>query len=412
MEYGLIGEYLGHSYSPEIHAKIGDYAYTLQELTPAEVGPFLEKKDFLGINVTIPYKETVLPYLDDISPAARLIGAVNTIVNRKGKLYGDNTDFFGMQELFRHGGINPQGKYALILGTGGTAKTAHAVLKSLGAKSIVHVSRQAQSGAVTYAEAPVLQKDAQIIVNTTPVGMYPAVEGCPLDLSLFPEVEGVVDAVYTPLRTNLVLDAQAKGILAEGGLYMLAAQAVAAASLFQNQPLDQSRMETAYAQVWREKVNIVLLGMPSAGKTTVGKALAKLSGKAFIDTDQLIVERLGCSIGEYFAQAGEEAFRQVEAEVVAEAAKERGAVIATGGGVVLRPENLRALQRNGKTVFLDRPLEKLLPTPDRPLALNREALTQRYQERYPLYCQAGEWHVPSVQEPKVVAETIWKEIAP
>ena len=313
MQYGLIGEHLTHSYSREIHGKIADYAYELCELRPEELEPFFQKRDFLGINVTIPYKQSVISYLDSISETAQRIGAVNTIVNRGGKLHGDNTDFAGMKALVRYAGIEIAGRKVLILGTGGTSKTAHVVAESLGADSIVHVSRSRRGDAVTYAEAVQQHGDAHIIINTTPVGMYPNTVEVPIDLSHFAALEGVLDAVYHPLRSGLVLDGLSRGIPACGGLYMLVAQAVFASAAFLGKEPDLSLIDEIFRAIRLEKQNVVLIGMPSAGKTTVGSHLAKLTGKAFLDTDQIIVSHIGGTIREYFAAHGEDALLRPEA---------------------------------------------------------------------------------------------------
>ena len=409
MQYGLIGEHLSHSYSCEIHAKIADYRYELCELRPEEVGPFLERRAFRAINVTIPYKQTVIPYLDEISPEAERIGAVNTIVNRDGRLYGHNTDFAGMAALVRHAGIEVRGRKVLILGTGGTSRTAAAVMESLGAGQVLRVSRRDGTDTVRYEDAARLHADAQIIVNTTPVGMYPKDEGCPIDPALFPQLRGVLDAIYHPLRTNLVLDAQERGLPAEGGLYMLAAQAVYASAAFLGREPDPALIDTAFRAVRSGKRNLVLTGMPSAGKTTVGRALAALTGREFVDTDAEIVGRIGMPIADYFARAGEPAFRAVEREVIAEQSRRDGIVLATGGGSVLDGRNVRALRRNGLVVFLDRSPDKLTATSDRPLSSDPEALRRLYRERYALYCRAADLHLSADGRPEEIALAIQKE---
>ncbi len=382
MKYGLIGEKLGHSFSKEIHAKIADYSYELLELAPEEVAPFLQKRDFLAINVTIPYKETVMPYLDEISEDAKKIGAVNTIVHRDGKLYGYNTDYYGAEMLIKSAALDPKGKKVLILGTGGTCKTLSAVVQDMGAREIIKVSRR--SG-VTYEEAYAHHTDAEIVINTTPVGMFPHSENCPIDLSVFENLEGVVDVIYNPLRTRFVQKATEMGKKAVGGLLMLAAQAVYASALFLGKDRDDSLCEKAYRAVLREKQNVVLVGMPSSGKSTVGRAL----GGEFFDSDEEIVKMSGKSIPEIFASEGEAAFRDREEETIKILSAKSGVVIATGGGAILREENLRALRSNGVIYFLDRPLEKLTPTGDRPLSSDYEALKKRFEERYPLYLAAG-----------------------
>mgnify|MGYP004511041663 FL=1 len=409
MKCGLIGRKLGHSYSCQIHHAIADYSYDLWELEPEQLAPFLQKGDFAGVNVTIPYKQQVIPYLDDLSDTARAIGAVNTIVNRSGRLYGDNTDLAGMIALIRRLGLELHGKKVLILGTGGTSKTARAAAQQLGAAEVYRLSRSGREDAVTYEEARRLHGDAAVLINTTPCGMYPAVEDCPLDPADFPRLEGVVDAVYNPLCTNLVLAARERGIPAQGGLYMLAAQAVYAGALFRGCQAAQADIDLAYRTVLRQVENIVLIGMPSAGKTTVGQLLARRTGKKFTDTDTLAEQRIGMTIADYFRTSGEEAFRAREQETVAEVSAAGGQIIATGGGAILRRENLTALRRNGLLVFLDRPIEQLTATVDRPLASDREALRRRYEERYALYCAAADVYIKNDGSPEEAADQIERQ---
>ncbi len=387
MEYGCIGAKLSHSFSKEIHARLASYRYDLVELAPEELAAFMQAKDFRAINVTIPYKQDVIPYLYEISPEAKSIGAVNTIVNRDGRLYGYNTDFFGiLSAMHRMGFPSLEGKKVLILGTGGTSRTAAAVAAHLGAKAVIKVSRTAKEGAVTYEEAARLHGDAEILFNTSPSGMYPHAEDTPLlSLADFPQAKGVFDAVYNPLRTNFILEAEARGIAAIGGLYMLVAQAFRAVEIFLDTTLSPALMESTYHAVMGEKQNTVLIGMPACGKTTVGRALAEKQGRKFLDLDEYIVKKTGKTIPSIFAALGEEGFRAIESEAIADVATENGLVIATGGGAVLRKENVRRLKQNGRLYFLDRPVEALLPTPDRPTASSPEAILARYQERYPIY---------------------------
>lgn len=410
MKYGLIGEHLTHSYSCEIHAQIADYEYELHELAPSELGGFLTKREFNAINVTIPYKQDVIPYLDGISDTAKRIGAVNTIVNRGGKLYGDNTDFAGMLALAKHIGVDMKGKKVLILGTGGASKTGHALAEYMGAESVYYVSRSGKNGSITYEQAVSEHSDAQVIINATPVGMFPKQGGRPIDISAFPKLEGVLDAIYNPLRTNLILDAQERGIPAEGGLYMLSAQAVHAAAVFQDIPLDESLVDKAFKSVKNDKQNIVLIGMPSSGKTTVGRILAEKCGKELADTDEYIVKKIGMPIADFFAKHGEAEFRKIEKETVAGLASTGGKIIATGGGAVLDAENVRALKQNGVLVFLDRRPENLIATDDRPLASRRSALEKLYAERYDIYCAAAEVHIDANTTPGAEADVILKEL--
>ena len=385
MKYGLIGEKLGHSFSKVIHGKIGDYEYEPRELSPAEVEGFIKAADFKGINVTIPYKQTVIPFLYEVSDRAKKIGAVNTIVNKDGKLYGDNTDYLGMTALVKRVVDDLPGKKVLILGSGGTSKTAFAVATDLGAGEVYRVSRSAKDGSITYEEAYEKHADADLIINTTPVGMFPEISGMPVNLDKFTCLSGVVDAIFNPLRTNLILTAQERGIKAEGGLYMLVAQAVYASELFLDTKYEDGLIDKIYTEVLCEKQNIVLIGMPKSGKSTVGRLLAKKLDLNFVDTDKLIVEKEGREITEIFANEGEAYFRKVEAEVIANVSERNGHVIATGGGAVLNAENIKNLKRNGKVFFLNRPVDALTPSDDRPLASNIESILKLYKERFNLY---------------------------
>ena len=407
MEYGLIGEKLPHSFSKEIHEKLAGYDYQLKELTPAQLPAFLEKRDFKGINVTIPYKQTVIPYLDELDDKAAAIGAVNTIVNREGKLYGYNTDYDGMVALIRHAGLSLEGKTVLILGTGGTSKTAMAVATDLGAASVQRVSRTAKEGAISYEEAQRLP--VQILINTTPSGMYPNLDGQPMDLSRFGWLEGVLDAVYNPLRTRLVLQARDNGARAQSGLYMLVAQAAAACELFVGESLPQGALSRVYRTIHGEKQNIVLTGMPGSGKSTVGRILAQEMGREFVDTDTEIIRLAKKPIADIFAQRGENGFRELESQVIQQLSQRTGLVIATGGGAILRAENLRRLRQNGRIYFLDRPLEDIQPSDDRPLSRDREALEQRYAERYPRYVAAADTGIPVRGSADTVAQAIREE---
>lgn len=411
MKYGLIGEHLKHSYSCEIHAQIADYEYELHEIPPSGLGGFLKKREFNAINVTIPYKQDVIPYLDEISDTAKRIGAVNTIVNRNGRLYGDNTDFAGMLALAKHIGVDMKGRKVLILGTGGASKTGHALAEYMGAQSVFYVSRSGKDGSISYEQAVTEHSDAQIIINATPVGMFPKQDGRPIDISAFPKLEGVIDAIYNPLRTNLILDAQERGIPAEGGLYMLSAQAVHASAVFRDIPLDESLVDKAFKSVKNDKQSIVLIGMPSSGKTTIGRILSEKCGKQLADTDEYIVRKIGMPISDFFAKHGEAEFRKIEKETVAELSATGGRIIATGGGAVLDAENVRALKQNGVLVFLDRRPENLIATDDRPLASRRSALEKLYAERYDIYCAAAELHIDANTTPEAEADAILKELA-
>ncbi len=416
MKYGLIGEHLPHSFSKEIHGKIAPYTYELHELQKDEVAKFMQAKNFLGINVTIPYKQTVIPYLSEIDEKAQKIGAVNTIVNKNGKLYGYNTDFYGMKALIRHINLDFTNKKVLILGTGGTSHTAAAVAESLDADQILIVGRSRKDGVISYADAYERHIDADFIINTTPCGMYPYPDGrdnmagTPIDISKFPNLKGVIDAVYNPLRTNLVMDALERGIPAEGGLYMLVAQAVKAAEYFMDTPLPDSLYESVYEEILASKENIILTGMPGSGKSTVGKALGEILNRQFIDTDAEIVKKAGKEIPDIFAEIGNEGFRSLEAEAVAETAnKYTGAVIATGGGAILRVDNIRALKRTGRIYFLNRPLEYILPTDDRPLSKDRDALEKRFAERYDRYLSTADKEIKTDEVLEHALKTIQED---
>ena len=409
MNYGLIGEKLGHSFSAEIHAMLGDYGYELKEIPADGLEQFIKDADFKGINVTIPYKQAVIPYLDHLDTGAKAIGAVNTIVNKNGKLYGYNTDFFGMHSLLRRIGANPRGKKTLILGTGGTSKTALAVIKAMGGTEVYRVSRSSAEDAISYEEAVSLHSDASIIINTTPVGMYPNTDACPIDINAFPQLTAVADAVYNPLRSRLIQAARANNIPAEGGLFMLVAQAVRASEYFLGTLYDPQTVTTVYQKMLRKKENIVLIGMPSSGKSTVGDLLAAQFGRACVDTDRVIEANAGIKISRIFAEKGENAFRDIETATVAEVSRSGGVVIATGGGAVLREENLRALRQNGRLYFLDRPLEQLIPTEDRPLASSKEAIKTKYEERYGIYTEAADAIIENNGSALEAAERIIKE---
>lgn len=385
IEYGLVGERLGHSFSPEIHSALADYKYELIEVPKDKIDSFFEAKEFKGLNVTIPYKETVIPHLDVIDDAAKTIGAVNTVVVRDGKLYGYNTDYVGMRDAILRAGIVVKGKKVLICGSGGTSKTAEYTAKSLGAKETYRLSRKMTDGCITYDEAYSLHNDAEIIINATPCGMYPSEDDVPIDIARFPKLSGVFDAIFNPLCTRLVIGSKRRGITASGGLYMLVAQAAAASELFIGKSIEKRATDSEYSSLLRSKLNIVLIGMPSSGKTTVGKEIASKLKRPFIDLDEMISEKEGMPIPEIFEKFGESYFRKAEASAVKEISSICGAVIATGGGAILSKENVSALMKNGRLCFLDRSLDKLISTPDRPLSSDRTALEARYRERIDIY---------------------------
>ena len=390
MKYGLIGEHLGHSFSAPIHEQMTGEPYELKELAPEEVDAFMRDADFRAINVTIPYKQAVIPYLDEISEMAREIGAVNTIVNRNGHLAGHNTDCEGLTRLIRRVCPDIRGKKTLILGTGGTSRTALYTARKMGADPVLRVSRTAREGALTYEQAIREHGDAQVLINTTPCGMFPKDGEAPVSLADFPETEAVVDAIYHPLRTALVTEALGKGIPAEGGLYMLVAQAVRAAEIFRDTKYDPETTERIFRGMMRSRENIVLIGMPGSGKSAVSAILGEKLSRPVIDTDRRIVERAGMAITEIFRQNGEAFFRDLESRIIREAAAETGVIISTGGGAVLRQENTNALRRNGRLFWLDRPEEELIPTADRPLADNRDKMQALYQQRKPVYQAAAD----------------------
>lgn len=404
-KYGCIGKKLTHSFSKEIHARLADYPYELMELAEEEIAPFFAKKDFAAINVTIPYKQTVLPYLDSISPVAERIGAVNTIVNRAGTLYGYNTDYFGMKALIARVGIDLAGKKVLVLGTGGTSRTARVVAADLGAAEILTVSRRKTEDYITYEEAVTVHTDAQVIINTTPAGMYPNCDEKPIDIRFFPNLEGVIDAVYNPLRTNLVLDAQQRGIKAEGGLYMLVMQAVVAVERFLDVSIAKETADRVFASIYASKENIVLTGMPGSGKSTVGRLL-DADGFTFVDTDAEVEKKCGCSIRELIADKGEACFRDLETAVIREVCAVSGRIIATGGGSVLREENVRCLRQNGKLFFLNADPSRLQATESRPLSDTEEKLKRLYAERMPIYQKTADAIVPDLETPQAEAEYI------
>ena len=378
MKCGLLGRKLGHSYSPQIHAQLADYDYVLFEKEPEELENFLRNGDFTGLNVTVPHKKDVIPYLDELTPRAKRLGAVNTIVRQDGKLIGHNTDYFGFRTMVCSSGLEVTGKKSLVLGSGGASNTAVAVLEELGAEVYV-ISR---SGANNYGNLH-LHADAALIVNTTPVGMYPKVGVSPVDLDLFPKLEGVLDVVYNPARTQILLDAEGRGIAAMNGLLMLVAQAKESAEWFAGTTIADEKITKIHSLLRHQMENIILIGMPGCGKSTIGKLLAEKTGKKFVDADAYLVEKAGRSIPEIFATDGEEGFRALETETLQELGQQSGLVIATGGGCVTQQRNYPLLHQNGTIFWLKRDLDKL-PTDGRPLSQTNK-LTDMYRIRKPLY---------------------------
>ena len=379
MQCGLLGRKLGHSYSPQIHSHLASYEYTLFEKEPEELEAFLKNGGFTGLNVTIPYKKDVIPYLDELSPTAKRLGAVNTIVRREdGSLIGHNTDYFGFCSMVGRSGLTVAGKKVLVLGSGGASNTAVAALEEMGAQVVV-ISR---SGENNYDNLH-RHADAAVIVNTTPVGMYPKTGVSPISLERFQKLEGVLDVVYNPARTQLLLDAESRGLIAMNGLWMLVAQAKESAEWFAGMQIPDGKIAKIHGLLRAQMENIILIGMPGCGKTTVGQALATMQGKRFVDADAVLEERVGRKITDIIPTDGEEAFRQMETDTLAELGKQSGLVIATGGGCVTREWNYPLLHQNGTILWLTRELDKL-PTHGRPLSQTGK-LQQMYAVREPMY---------------------------
>ncbi len=410
MEYGLIGEKLGHSFSRIIHGRIADYEYELRELTPAELDGFMRARAFRAINVTIPYKTAVIPYLDEIDPRAARIGAVNTVVNRDGKLYGYNTDYDGMAYLVASACLTVKDKKVLVLGTGGTSLTAATLMTDLGAREVLRVSRKQGAGVVTYEAVARDHTDAQIIVNTTPVGMYPHPDGCAVDPNVFPSLEGVLDAVYNPLHTALVEAARERGIPAAGGLGMLVAQAVKASEYFTGTAYQATVIDSILEEMIREKEHIILIGMPSCGKSTIGRRAAELLHRPFVDIDEEIVRHAECDIPTIFRERGEGYFRDLESQVLSEILFQKtGCVVATGGGAILRDSNVRAMHRTGRVFWIDRSPHLLTPTSDRPTAFDHTAIEARYRERYCLYRASADRRIDGDGDLETVTQCLLEE---
>lgn len=380
LKCGLLGEKLGHSYSPQIHSMLADYEYKLFEKSPEELEDFLKSGEFDGLNVTIPYKKSVMPYCAELSPTAAQIGSVNTIVRRSdGSLYGDNTDAFGFENLIVHNGIEVKGKKALVLGTGGASVTAQAVLKNLGASEVVVISRKGEDNYENIAK----HADAEIIANTTPVGMYPNNGKAAVDLAQFPKLSGILDVVYNPARTALLLQAERLGIPCAGGLYMLVSQAKRSCELFTGKSIPDSEIDRIERVLSHQMQNIVIIGMPGSGKTAVSTMLAERLGRKIFDTDTIVSEKAGMTIPEIFAAQGEASFRKLETEATAEVGKLSGNIISTGGGVVTVADNYELLHQNGVIVWIERDTNKLARD-GRPISLSSD-LNELYAARLPLY---------------------------
>ncbi len=401
-KFGLLGKTLKHSYSKTIHGLLGDYGYGLYEVEENELKEAVDGLD--GFNVTIPYKTEIIKYLDIIDDSAKDIGAVNTVIKKDGKTFGYNTDFYGMKYMLNYGGIDICGKNVMILGSGGTSKTAEAVCKSLGAKNIVKVSRNGEINYSNYKEL----KNTEVIINTTPVGTFPNNYDCVVDISAFDNLEGVADVVYNPNTTLLCFNAKSAGIKAINGLSMLVAQAKYAKDLFTGCVADDFEIKAVYDRILKDKLNVVLVGMPGSGKTSVGKEVANILGREFIDTDAEIEKKAKKSIPEIFEENGEEYFRALESETIKEICKLTGKVIATGGGAVVKKENLYPLSSNGKIFWIKRDIESLALS-GRPLSKNAATVEALYAERKDKYAAFADKTVFNDGDIKDAANEIAKE---
>ncbi len=399
--FGLLGERLGHSLSPQIHSYFGDYPYTLIEKQRDELAAFFADPGYRAINVTIPYKKDVIPFCDELDDIARRIGSVNTIRFDGDAVRGYNTDYAGFRYLLEKNGIPVAGRKVLVLGSGGSSVTACCVLRDMAVREIVVISRTGENNYDNLDR----HADAGIIVNTTPVGMFPRNLVSPLALSQFPACEAVVDIIYNPLKTQLLLDAEAHGIPAVNGLEMLVAQGKRAAEIFFQKAIDDAVVEATVRSMEQRFCNVVLVGMPGCGKSTVGRLLAQRLDKAFLDTDTLVEETAGRRIPDVIVSEGEAAFRDREQQAVEEAGQQLSRVIATGGGAILREVNRRAMRQNAQVVFLERPLEKLA-TAGRPLSKGGAALSELYAQRLPLYREVADHTVAVDDDPTVTCGRI------
>lgn len=402
--YGLLGRKLSHSLSVPIHNALGNMDYKLFELDESELEAFLRQLDLGGVNVTIPYKQAVMSFLDEISPEARAIGAVNTIVNRDGKLFGYNTDKDGFMMMLKCSGIEISGKKVVIFGSGGASKTAIYCSQMLGARDIVVLGSKDNT-----PENVAKHSDAEVIVNATPVGMKPNYLKSALVLSDFPNCEGVIEMIYNPLRTKLIMDAEAMGIKAIGGLIMLTSQAKKAHEYFFDTVVTDEFSKKCAEDLWKKNENIVLIGMPGSGKTTVGKLLAEISGREYVEIDEEIVKAAGRSIPEIFKESGEEGFRKIESEITLEASTKNGIIIITGGGVVTRQENYYPLHQNSRIYEITRDLDSLA-TDGRPLSAGGiDALKVMYKTRKPMYEAFRDVTIENGNDALDTAKAIWEE---
>lgn len=400
MRCGLLGRKLGHSYSSQIHSHLGDYSYTLFEKEPEEVADFLKSGCFDGINVTMPYKQAVIPYLDALSPVAEVLGAVNTIVRRPdGRLVGHNTDYFGFQQMLMSSGLSVSGKKTLVLGTGGASKPVSAVLRAQGA-NVVSISRSGEDNYTNLSR----HSDASVIINTTPVGMYPNNGISPVDLALFPALEGVLDIIFNPARTQLMLDAEKRGLIAVGGLRMLVAQAKESAEWFTGTSISHGQIQEIFQILTHQMQNIVLIGMPGCGKTSIATLLGQKLGRTVVDVDAEIIRLAGKSIPDIFAQDGEAGFRALETQILQALGKQSGLILSTGGGCVTQPRNYPLLHQNSILFWLQRDWQ-CLPTQGRPLS-QANSLAEMYRIRKPLYQSFSDREIENNATPEQAVSAI------
>lgn len=410
MRYGLLGEKLGHSFSKQIHESLSNITYELIEKSRDEFDDFMKTKDFKAINVTIPYKEMVIPYLDVIDARASRIGAVNTIVNCDGKLYGYNTDYEGIIYLLNKYDITVKDKVVAILGSGGTSKTATAVVEDYQASKIYHVSRTAKDGYITYEELYERQAEIQVIINTTPVGMYPNNDGAPIDIAKFKNCESVIDVVYNPLRTKLILEAKELGMKTATGLEMLIVQGIKAHELFLSKSYTTEKYQELISNITFEKENIVFIGMPTCGKSTIARMLSEALEIPLVDIDSEIVTSEGRPITEIFANNGETYFREVERSITKALSQKNHQIIATGGGIIKDKRNIDYLKQNGIIIFIDRDIELLQNDDTRPLSSTKDQLVKLYKERYSLYTKYADYIIKNNDDIKRTLEAIKEKL--